>query len=635
MIAGLLLMAWLPAARAEPSDATVVYYNARLALREDAPVEAVRFWMLRNAMKDHTGLVSAHDGDFHSVTWAALAELGICPDGLPADDDGAGLWTLALHNHIVRTRGRPARTPRVKAFDAFSVGRQQRHVAIRDVLSIEEMEALRLARGWCVRPWRAQVVAQEGLRPKLRDRHVAARTMRDLLERAQERLHREVVRGYAVVEARLFDLDLQLTAISAREARTRARNQSRMARALGLNRGSIEAMNAGALTTTLPHDSQAARVVRSCVHWPVAEWMALSADRRTFLFDHARKHARELGLDSEALDQRALEITDALLAQRDGAGVGAWIARIEGAELQHAVWSGERGRQLLALDASTGFTERGPIALHRGVALLEQGDLDEALRSMAFALQQAPASVEAETVARLSRRWLTFVAGRFAVSDTLVRTLRTLMPRRDFSILLEDLLWRAAFHADGVSFANGVEVAGGRSALDRRMALLEPLASGNVSAFSQSLEGSMDRSPSETLRFLEKFVSRLELESRSIRAAQLPTVAAIQRFLARLVDAPESRYSRTAQVLSERFRGIEDGLVDPALRTDERERAERLDPELEVFAGNVRLAPSDTLPWPFVPVTPPPPSVFVPLELTPIEWHDEAGALIFGWSITE
>ena len=137
MMAGLLLLGWLHTAAAEPSDATVVYYNARLALRDDAPAEAVRFWMLRNALQDHTGRVSAYDGDFHSVTWAALAELGICPDGLAVDDAGAGIWTLALHNHIVRTRSRRARTPRSKAFDAFTVGRQQRHVAIGDVLSIE------------------------------------------------------------------------------------------------------------------------------------------------------------------------------------------------------------------------------------------------------------------------------------------------------------------------------------------------------------------------------------------------------------------------------------------------------------------------------------------------------------------
>jgi hypothetical protein len=620
---------------AEPGDATVVYYNARIALREEAPTEASRYWMLRNALEDATGHVSPHDPDFHSVPWAALAELGICPDGLPTDEDGAGLWTLALHNHIVRTRGRRQRTPRVKAFDAFKVGRHQRHVAIRDVLSLEELEALRLSRGWCVRPWRAQVLANEGLKPKLRDRQVAARTMRDLLERSHTTLNRDTVQGYAVVEARLFDLDLQLTALAAREARQKARDKARTARVLGLGRPSIEAMVASEPTTTLDPTSEAARVVQECVDWPVSEWLALSPDRRAFLFDHARKHADDLSIDPTALDRLALSLVDAAIAGQEGALVVAWVARIEDPERRQAVWDGERGLQLLGLDATTGFTERGVIALHRGVAFLERGDLDEALRSLAFAVQQSVDSTASDDVARLGRRWLSYVAGRFSLSESLVLTLQSLLPRRDYSVLLEDLLWRSAFHADSASFAMGVEHAGGRAALDRRMVFLMPLASGDVGTFSRGLARGMAESPSETLRFIEKLLERLELEKQSIRRAQLPTVAALRYFLRPLADEVDGRYARKASDLLDRCRAIEDGLLDPSHRTDPADRAESLDPNAEVFAGNVRLAPIDPLPWPFVPTTPPPPSVFVPLELTPAEWRDDRGALVLGWRVTE
>jgi len=622
-----LLSAW---ALAAPSDATVVYYNARLALREDAPHEAIRLWLLRNALEDQTGHVSPHDPDFHSVTWSALAELGICPDGLATDEDGAGLWPVAMHNHIVRTRGRRTRTPRPRAFDAFQVGRHQRHVAIGDVLDLEELNAVKLSRGWCVRPWRAQVMAQEGLKPQLRDRQVAARTMRDLLERSRETLHRDRVRGWGVVEARLFDLDLQLTALAAREAKRDARNNARWARIVGLGRGSIRAMNEEAPTTTLDPDSAAGRVLQECVHWPVSEWMALSTDRRAFLFDHARQFAEEHNRDLTALDTLAMGILDAAIDLRDGALAQAWIGRIEDPTLQEAVWSGERGRRLLGLDPDTGFRERGPIALHRGVDLLSRGDLEEALRSLALALQQAPTSRAAEDTAQLSRRWLSYVAGRFRLSETLVTTLKALVPRRDYAVLLEDLLWRAAFHADPDSFAIGVEHAGGRAALDRRMVYLQPLARGDVAQFARGLRVGLDASPSETMRFLDKLIARLELESADIRQAHAPTLAAVRAVLRPYATEVDGRFARKATELVDRCLAVEDGLTDAVLAPER-----GLDPTADVFAGNVRLAPSDALPWPFVVATPPAPSVFVPLSLDPIEWTADDGSLVFGWSIHE
>ena len=69
----LALLACCWALAAEPSDHTLVYYNARMALREGAPLEATRLWLLRNALEDQTGRVSTHDADFGSVTWSRHA----------------------------------------------------------------------------------------------------------------------------------------------------------------------------------------------------------------------------------------------------------------------------------------------------------------------------------------------------------------------------------------------------------------------------------------------------------------------------------------------------------------------------------------------------------------------------------
>ena len=64
---------------------------------------------------------------------------------------------------------------------------------------------------------------------------------------------------------------------------------------------------------------------------------------------------------------------------------------------------------------------------------------------------------------------------------------------------------------------------------------------------------------------------------------------------------------------------------------DARDRARAISAERDVFAGNVRLAPSDPLPWPFTPEKVSSPSVFLPIQLTPVEWPAEDGGWVFGW----
>src|SRR4051812_43429186 len=64
-------------------------------------------------------------------------------------------------------------------------------------------------------------------------------------------------------------------------------------------------------------------------------------------------------------------------------------------------------------------------------------------------------------------------------------------------------------------------------------------------------------------------------------------------------------------------------------------KARALSLKHETFAGNVRLAPADPLPWPFAKATPTPAPVFLPLKLEPLEWRDAKGELVFGWRVSE
>ncbi|NCG20615.1 MAG: hypothetical protein GWP91_16520, partial [Rhodobacterales bacterium] len=497
-----------------PSDHTVVYYNARMALREGRPLEASKWWLLRNAMEDQTGQVSAHDPDFYSVTWAALGEMGICQDGFPNDVEGAGLWPVALHNWVVRNRSRRARAKPPRPFDAFQLGRQQRFISIGDVLGADEIQTVQMFRGVCTRPRLALLNAGESVLADLSDRQVSVRLLQYLLERARDTLVHERVRGIGTIEARLFDIHLQRTALAAREARLQENERARIGRQIGLSRDSVTAMRDEAEAYTFSPESEPARILRESVGWDASEWIALSAERRLFLYDHAKAYNGS----SKELDRIALAVLDHLIDQEDGEGVGKWIAhRGDDLREQRAIWDGERGQRLMALDGETGFGERGVIALHRGVNQLEIGDLPSALRSMAYALQLAPESRDSEDVQRLSLRWLSYVASQFEITDELLITLQELIPRRDYAVILEDLMWGAAFRSDKASFERGRRHQSGHGALERRIAMLHPLAKGDVGRFSNQVRVSLNDSPSETLRFLDQLVQRLELEDADVR----------------------------------------------------------------------------------------------------------------------
>lgn len=635
---GWLVMLWaaqaaeVPEAPLEPSDQTVVYYNARLAMREGNLRLAAKLWLLRNAVEDETGRISPYDGDFGSIVWASLGTMGVCVDGLPIDDDGVGLWPLALHNWVVRNRTRRRRASKPTPFRAFDVGRQARLVSIGDVLSADELQSVAFTRGKCVRHRIEMVNAGEPLRAKLSDRPVAARVLRYLLVDARRTLDRDRVRGLSAIDARIFDIDLQLTQIAAREARRKARADAIQGRQLGLSRESAQQVREDAPDFAFGRSDEATRILRSAQYWPTPEWMTLSSERRRFLFDQARTYTGA----NDVFDQAALGIVDALIDSGQGAEVERWIGRVTDEALREAVWNGERGRRLLAMDEDSGFGEASVIALHRGVRNLEEGALPEALTLLAFALQHSFDSVVRDEVTSLSLRWLSYVASQFELTDELLITLQELVPSREYTRLLEDLLWSAAFRADRGSFERGLRRQDGRNALSRRTELLVPLSRGDVSGFVKRVGYRIETSPSEALRFLTQLVQRLELEADDVRATHAVTVQQLRDLVEPLAD-PEGKkrqQRRRAVAFLERTLALLDGLGGLGDDAGERDRARALDPSGTVFAGSVRLAPSDQLPWPFPAAPVAAPSIFEPMNLVPVEWTNDDGELVFGWRIS-
>ncbi|MBK7865316.1 MAG: hypothetical protein IPJ65_43320 [Archangiaceae bacterium] len=121
------------------------------------------------------------------------------------------------------------------------------------------------------------------------------------------------------------------------------------------------AENAGQARKWKPGSPQEALLKRSLT-WSPDEWLTLSQLRRLFLFAQAKPVA-ESGAQVEAL---ILGLIDRLAVRGQGEELDAWLGMLELKEPKQRgiIIAGERGKQLLALEPSTGFKERAVIA-HR------------------------------------------------------------------------------------------------------------------------------------------------------------------------------------------------------------------------------------------------------------------------------
>ncbi|MGQ0505949.1 MAG: hypothetical protein ACT4TC_11605 [Myxococcaceae bacterium] len=518
------------------SAQTQVFYNARLALRDGDPALALKLWLLRNSLAQQSQ-AGTHDAEFRSVVWAALGNLGLCQDGFAKDS--AGLWSLAFHNWLLLTaaKGDPpdARTP----FDAFEVARQQRHISLHDVLSTAELRSATFFRTPCLMPT-TELKQWPGV--DLKDRLVLAPLLRAMLKGSLRTLRRDQLDSVAVIETRIFDLDLAIARLREQRARRDGRNTKQRARRVGLSE--VAAREVEERVRTWPADSREAAFLRKALGWTPREWLALSKERRLALYLQAKPLAPKS-------DPLRMEIIDALMAQRAGAEVEGWIGLLDETQ-QDALIQGERGARLLELDPSTGFHERSAIALRRGVAFLETGSLRDALRSFAFALSVSADSREGQTALSLSRRWLSYVLSRYETNDEVVATLKALVPKQEYNAVTEDLVWRAAFSADARSFERIVASASRGGSFDNRALKLRPLSQGNAAALVNQLRDAMKDEPFLTMRFVRVLLERLELEEAGVRQANASLLRAVLELLEENSDSPIKSHAAAADELTAR-----------------------------------------------------------------------------------
>ncbi len=614
----------------------LVWLNARLAMREGRVVDVLKLWLIRNALADRDE-APIHDVDFRSLVWVALGEGGYCPDGFLTDDDGAGLWPLAVHNWLQKNQRRSPQ-PGSEAFAAFGGGMQARPVSLYDVLDHDELAAVTFSRRACLVH---RLLQPEVLRTgaavqwvDMDDRLSVGLAMRDALHIAELTLDPSLVDGRAVLVTRLFDLNVALTRLVSARARRETQVMQQILRSAGVSPGGRLALSLLRGRTFGASDD--ASLWQTAMGWPASEWMALSEDRRLSLFADA-----DAGLEGvispQTRDDLVVDIADRLIEQHDGAALTRWLGFLSpppaaaerettstGASvvndrvgaLRDRLVLGERGERLLTLDESVGFGERSAVALHRGVHFLGVGDTIGALRSFAFAVNQSSTSAESEKVHQLSRRWLAFVLSQYATTDEVIAVIERLVPATDWGVVVESLAWRAAFHADTASFARICEAAVRKkaSAVRRSCAQLEPLVRGAPTAMWDAIVAEGD---GLALRFGTQLVEELSTEPIDVRHNQQQT---LQGLIAVCDDLEaQARSSSVARILALRRRtqALLDGIA--AFDDSVRGRTERVAPDAEAYAGSVRLAPSDPLPWPFARPTSTPPNPFRPLILRPVE----------------
>jgi hypothetical protein len=612
---------------------TQVFYNARLSLKDRKPKDTLRWWLLRNALSQQGQGPVGDDANFRSTVWAALGDLGLCPDGFRKDTTGgANLWPLALHNMTLRfsTSGEPPEP--VIPFDAFEAAQQQRFISLHDVLDAAELKSITFYPTPCNEPHATFAQLQWAPPGELTDRLKLGEVLRSLLVYALTAVKTEQFRSLAVVEARLFDLNLELARLEAQQAREAAlvAMQKATAKTKGISQSALADIQKQ--KEVWAPNSQQAEFLKHALQWRIDEWLSLSRERRLALFARAQRFA-----DSPAeRDMLAQRLVDALIERQDGTELTLWIRLLQLDPLQQRnLVSGERGKRMLALDASTGFRERAPVALARGIAFLEQGDRREALRSFAQALRTAEDSAAAAVCTALARRWLSYVLGFFETNDDIIATLKALVPQLEYNLVIDELVWKAALRADGDSFERLAASARRGGAFDNRVALLRHLSRGQAGQLIDTLTAQSTEEPHSFLRFVDATLEHVEGEDVEVRQALTPFVKGLSRLLDRL--SAHEKYSKTqlrrAGELGQRAQAVLAGLMQ--LTESTTGKARDLTPGQSAFAGNVRLAPADALPWPFPSFEATAPSPFRPLILEPEEWRSPKGSLVFGWKVTE
>jgi hypothetical protein len=355
------------------------------------------------------------------------------------------------------------------------------------------------------------------------------------------------------------------------------------------------------------------------------------------------------------IERTILQNIDELIARKNGKELEQWLgfatardrkkkdadgkappspaATATHAALASKIVLGDRGAKLLGLSPKNGFRERSVVALWRGVDALQRGLPLDAMRGFATAMQRSDESKNRDEIHNLAKRWFAYVLAQHRVDDESLSILKEFVAPIDRNELLEVLLWRAAFYVDAASFDRVAELVRKGGSLDLRVAHLELLSRGDAGAMWTQVRADYKSSAQPIYKLAHQLTDELATESLDVRLKNRVTLELGRALLAEVAAGANRGLANRIAELLRRMQTMLD-TVDEYDRSAIG-RARSAAPGSEAFAGSVRLAPGDPMPWPFPIPRVQPPSPFSALVIDPVEWRDESGELVFGWHIHE
>ena len=605
-----------------------VHANARLALRDDYPDETLKLWFLQNSLESTSQEAGPYGDDFHSLAWTALSRLGICAEGLAKDSKGAGIWPVAQHNLMLKMLRKPPLTSRLTPFDAFQLGYQQRFVGIYDVLNRDEIAALRFRSNFCLTPYLEKAEIWDFPWSDNDLRVTRAIVLKRLLQDALTTTANPKVRGQAVLSARIFDLNLYLIDQVERERRRARSEQARAGKTAQFSPKAVRDMTHPRERAFIGAEREQEEILEQSSKWQTAEWLQIEPERRLYLF----MRTAEFHQNSMNLDKLLLELIDVFIARKDGQSLNHWLGvyhELSDGDRRREIWSGQRGQQILQLGPEEGFQEQAVIHLHQGIHAIQTGDYLAGFKAFAESIAVADTSTHPDKVRNLALRWIAHTAGQFTLDKTLLSILEKSLPKLERIEILESLLWQAAWSGDEAAFKLGEKQLARRRAATERMATIRPLASGDIKMLIRNLKQVSAQRPSAAIKIVEVLLQTFERQTLERRRAHRTTLTALNRYLDWLIGKQDQRS------FERRLTRLEDQLDSISLGLDNLSDSDRVlqetSPYSTTFIGSVKLAPTDTPPWPFRVPSIKRPNPFSPIQLTPVEWRSKENELVMGW----
>ena len=611
----------------------LLLWNARNHLRERMPMDVVRLWLLHNSLAANgfrpDGEEEAH---FRSALWVALGDMGYCPDGLPVDEDAAGIWTLAMFNWMLRAYGKDNVPDDESYWETLKAGVYSRPVSLFDVLDAEELKNFSPRKKKCSAELFTMLRLNMSPFRYPNDRYFLGTYLRTLLRHSLLKMDPRNVEGRATIELRLFDLNAELARLFKQRIKEQGDTAAAILRQAGFAEAQIDRYRVR--HGKVLREKEEAELFRRALQWPVSVWMSLSPRRRVSLF----RDLDNADSDIHERDRLLFGIIDQVIERGLGTELEKWLGFVASNEgkkrLEKHLFDGDRGKQMLALPPESGFREQSVVSLYRGRYYAQRGEYLQALRSFAYAINHSRTSNRSSDVHALALRWFSFILASYETTDDVLEIVRSFVAREDARTVIKTLLWRAALHRDAESFRRVRENMPFRSRMGRLIKNLESIL-GNQNEDFISLGDTAERPGirRRQLRFAKDYVERLSLEPIDVRAKHILLLQALKDSLQEKSKELRGSTKKSAGRLSNEIQIQLDALgqLDESIRGQARSSA--LD--WTAYAGSVRLAPADEVPWPFGVPSDRVPSAFRPLRLEPVEWRNENRELVYGWRIQE